>query len=63
MQVFEMDIEGRTHQATWEAGDYDRLTVRSAFGSTYAYRDGRDPEILARSLLRQLVFRAERQAG
>jgi hypothetical protein len=63
MQVFELNIEGQVHQATWEAGDYDRLTVTSAFGSTYAYRDGRDPQALARSLLRQLVLRAERRAG
>lgn len=63
MQLLELDIDGHVHQATWDAGDYDRLTVRSAFGSTYAYRDGRDPESLAKSLLRQLVSRAERQTG
>lgn len=63
MQSFELNIDGRVHEATWEAGDFDRLTVRCALGATYAYRDGRDPEALAQSLLRELVLRAERQAG
>ena len=63
MQAFEMSIDGRLHEATWETGDHDRLTVTSAVGTTYAYRDGRDPQALAKSLLQQLVFRAQRQAG
>ncbi|WP_343698907.1 hypothetical protein [Caulobacter sp.] len=63
MQAFEVEIDGQVHRATWQAGAYDRLTVDSAFGSTYAYRDGRPPQALAESLLRQLVRRAERMVG
>lgn len=63
MQAFEIELDSRAYQGFWRAGDYDRLTVESDHGTTYAYLDGRDPEALARSLLAQLVRRAERMAG
>lgn len=63
MQAFEVEIEGRVVQAWWRAGDYDRLTVESPYGATYAYQDGRDPEALARSLLLELARRSTRLAG
>ena len=59
----EVDVEGLVCEATWRAGDYDRLTVESAFGSTYAYGDGRDPAALARSLLAELVRRAQKRSA
>lgn len=60
--TFEVAIDGRRHQGTWSTGDYDRLTVESDHGSTYAYLDGRVPETLARALLVQLVARGARGA-
>lgn len=61
--TFEVEIDGRIHQGSWQAGDYDRLTVESDFGVTYAYLDGREPEALARSLLVQLVGRGAQRAA
>lgn len=61
--TFEVEIDGTTYAGTWSAGDYDRLTVASDFGATYAYLDGRVPDALARSLLVQLVKRSEAQAA
>ena len=63
MQAFELALDGHTYEGLWQRGEYDRLNVQSAFGSTYAYLDGRDPTVLAQSLLRQLIARFERQAG
>lgn len=63
MRSFEIEIDGRAYQGAWRTGDYDRLTVESWYGSTYAYLDGREPDALARSLLSQLVRRSERLAG
>lgn len=63
MHAFEIELDGRLYAGLWRAGDYDRLTVESDFGSTYAYLDGRDPSALAHSLLVQLVRRSERHAG
>jgi hypothetical protein len=63
MQAFEIHLDGRVYQGGWRAGAYDRLTVESDHGATYAYLDGRDPEYLARALLTQLVRCSERRAG
>lgn len=63
MQAFETTVDGHVHRGTWRAGDYDRLTIESVYGSTYAYLDGRDPEALARCLLAELVRRAERRTA
>ncbi|MBO9545808.1 hypothetical protein [Caulobacter sp.] len=63
MHAFEIDLDGCRYTGLWEAGAYDRLSVRSDFGTTYAYLDGRDPETLAHSLLAQLVRRDQRRAG
>lgn len=63
MHAFEIELDGRPYTGFWRAGAYDRLTVESDFGSTYAYLDGRDPRALAASLLVQLVRRSERRAG
>ncbi len=63
MHAFEIEIDGRAYQGFWRACDYDRLTVESDYGSTYAYLDGRDPEALACSLLTQLIARSEQAVG
>ncbi|WP_454718868.1 hypothetical protein [Caulobacter segnis] len=63
MHAFEIEIDGKTYGGFWQAGDYDRLTVQSDHGSTYAYLDDRDPQALAASLLGQIVRRSERQTG
>jgi hypothetical protein len=63
MHAFEVEIDGLSHQAFWRSGDYDRLTVESDYGTTYAYLDGRDPQALAQALLAQLVRRSARLAG
>lgn len=61
--TFEIEIDGRIYEGAWSAGAYDRLTVVSDYGSTYAYRDGRTPEPLAQSLLAELIRRSARQAA
>lgn len=63
MHAFELEIDGCVYQGVWGAGDYDRLTIESHFGTTYAYLDGREPDALARSLLSELVRRSTRLAG
>lgn len=59
MNVFEAEIDGRAYAGVWRRENYDRLAVESDHGSTYVYLDGRDPVTLARSVLAQLVRRAE----
>lgn len=63
MNAFEIELDGQPYAGSWRAGEYDRLTVESEFGSTYAYLDGRDPGSLAGALLVQLVRRCEQRAG
>lgn len=63
MHAFKIEIDGHAYAGFWRAGEYDRLTVESDFGATYAYLDGRDPQTLAGSLLAQLVRRSEKRVG
>lgn len=52
-----IEVKGRTYRGVWFQHAPGTIELRSEYGASQAYLDGRDPELVAIDVLKDIVGR------